>query len=255
MCLIGIALHHFDDYPVVIVANRDEFHDRPTAPLHQWPDMPAIFAGRDEQAGGTWLGVSRTGRIAALTNVRGGAPLTGETPSRGQLVTDFLNSTLSTDEWLQQIAPTAQHFAGFNLLLHDSRSRFSLFSNSGHQRQIDIGVHSLSNGALDAGWPKERRLKQALSALDNANNVERLREVIEDRIQAVDEDLPNTGVGLALERQLAPQLIVGDTYGTRSTAVLRVDLRGDIDFREYTRDREGRMTNQIAMKISPSANG
>ena len=255
MCLIGIALDHFDDYPIVILANRDEFHDRSTAPLHQWPDMPAIFAGRDEQAGGTWLGVSRTGRIAALTNVRGEVPLTAATPSRGQLVTDFLNSTVSTEEWLQQIAPTVQHFAGFNLLLHDNSSRFSLFSSSGDQRQIEIGVHSLSNGTLDADWPKERRLKKALSALDDANNVERLREVIEDRIQAVDEDLPNTGVGLALERQLAPQLIVGDTYGTRSTAVLRVDLRGDIDFREYTRNPEGRVTNQIAMKVSPSANG
>jgi len=255
MCLLGIALHQFEDYPVVIVSNRDEFHDRPTSPLHQWPDSPTLIAGRDNQAGGTWLGISTTGRLAAVTNLRGYPAASSSGPSRGRLVTDFLSSTQPVCQWIDSMRVQAKQFAGFNLLLSDDGKTFVVFSNLNRQQTLTPGIHSLANGFIEDDWPKEQRLRQSLAALPQADNIDALRTLIEDSRPTDDALLPETGIGLSLERQLSPQLIIGDSYGTRSTAVVRIDRSGQVDFTEFTRAIDGRVLTQTSLNSGSIAHG
>lgn len=237
VCLIVLARAVHPDYPLILLAHRDEFTARPSLPLHWWPDNE-VLAGRDEQAGGTWLGLSRQGRFAAVTNVREGLP-EASARSRGELVTNWLNSPEpDRDTHAGQLAQAAQ-YSGFNLLFGDwqhGQLQLHFASNRFMARPIPIGISALSNGDLDAPWPKARLARQRLQSLlaDGSPPDEHWLDALADRTQAADPELPDTGIGLEKERWLSPLLITGPHYGTRAATLLTIDRRGRAQLIERT---------------------
>jgi uncharacterized protein with NRDE domain len=240
VCLILLAHRAHPRYRLVVAANRDEWFRRPTAPAAFWPEVPHVFAGRDLEAKGTWLGVTRTGRFAALTNYREAGGHRPDAPSRGTLVSDFLSSALAPDEYLSALRPEAGRFNGFSLLVADAESVRYFSNREGVVREVPAGVYGLSNHLLDAPWPKVRAGKARLAAhLNGSVSAERLLEVLDDTEAAPDDELPRTGVSLDWERQLSPLRILADGYGTRSSTVLLVSADGEINFLERSFDPSG----------------
>ena len=240
MCLIVVAWHARPDLPLVVAANRDEWRERPAEPAHWWPDHPEILAGRDLQAGGTWMGVTRGGRFAAVTNYRDPSEKRSTARSRGELVTEFLLDTDSPARFLSTLSARAHEYNGFNLILGDGASLFYYGSREGEPRAIEPGVHGLSNHLLDEAWPKvlrgRIRMEAALAAPEPAHP---LFDMLSDVSMAPDAELPATGVGLDWERRLASALIIGADYGTRTSTVLTVASTGDATMEERTRDAQG----------------
>jgi len=220
MCLIAL---HFDpdrDPWLVLAANRDEFHARPSIPMHWWQGSEGILAGRDEQAGGTWLGLNRAGRWAAVTNLRG--PGVGHARrSRGALPSGFIEARFSPRDYALSVWQQRREFAPFNLLVGDRKSLWYVSSQAPAQA-VSSGVHALSNGLLDAPWPKSRRVALALREAGPGIDQKRLLSLMNDRLEAPDPELPNTGVGPQMERFLSPPFIVSERYGTRCTTILAV---------------------------------
>ncbi|TXG96579.1 MAG: NRDE family protein, partial [Zoogloea sp.] len=208
MCLILLAWRAHPDYPLVVAANRDEFFARPAAEAGWWQDRPGVFAGRDREAGGTWLGLSRSGRFAGLTNFRDPARQRPDAPSRGALVADFLAGEESTDAALARLTQEGPRYNGFNLLLSDGDSLGIYESESGSARHLEPGLYALSNHLLDTPWPKvlagKSRLARALRALPDDTP---LAELLRDDRPAADAELPRTGVSLAWERMLSSAFI------------------------------------------------
>ena len=225
MCLIAWRWQPTDATPLVLLANRDEFYARPTQALAQWPDSPVI-AGRDLEGGGTWLGVTATGRVAALTNYRDPDSMAPGRPSRGAIVQGFLESKLSVSPFLNELARYAGQYNPFNLLVYDGKTLAGCESRGAEFREIalQVGVGCLSNGDFDAAWPKVTRLREALAdvmAEDDASDP-RLLGLLCDREVAPDAQLPATGVPVDLERALSAAFISLPSYGTRASTVLRV---------------------------------
>jgi len=218
MCLVLFAYDPNSAYPLVVAANRDEFYARPARTAHYWEDRPTLLAGRDLSAGGTWLGVSRSGRFATVTNFAEEGP--SEAPlSRGRLPEAFLSSNVGAHEFAHQLHAAA--YRGFNLLMFDGE-RLVYTSNRGHSEDLEPGVYGLANAELGASWPKVVRGRQALAnALQDVPDPDRLLALLADRAVPSDDELPRRGRPLALERRVASCFIVGDEYGTRaSTAVI-----------------------------------
>jgi uncharacterized protein with NRDE domain len=234
MCLIFIALEVHPDYPMVIAANRDEYYERPSAPAAFWPDAPQLLAGRDLRAGGTWLGVTRSGRIAALTNYRQPEENHPNAPSRGNLVSDFLFSPEAPAAYLQRLSRNAQRYCGFNLLAGRGLDLYHYSNREGKIRRLEPGIHGLSNHLLDTPWPKVEKGKQALRAVlaGGAIDPDEIFNFLLDRAPAPDELLPDTGVGLETERMLAPIFISSPGYGTRSSTVILLHRSGMARFIE-----------------------
>ena len=234
MCLILLAWKADRDYPLVLAANRDEFYDRPSARAGFWEEDPDLLAGRDLREGGTWLGATRAGRVAALTNYREPASLKTGAPSRGRLAVDYLRGRENPEAYLDGIAP-AGDYNGFNLLVGNPDGLFC-FSNRGSRVRIEPGIHGLSNRLLDTPWPKVERGKEALATLlkQGKPTPEKMLDLLADRSRPPDQSLPDTGVGLEWERILSPLFIVSPVYGTRSSTVLLVDRSGEVTFAERT---------------------
>lgn len=209
-----------------MTGNRDEFHARPTAALAPWQDEPSIIGGRDLRSGGGWAGVGGAGRMAVVTNVRD--PLAAQAgPSRGALVADFLRGREPAAVHMDRLAGIAAAYAPFNLLLADSDSLEYLGNHPSERQTLGPGVHGMSNGALDAPWPKTRRLMDALSAwLEADGDLAPLWAALADEHRPADSELPDTGIGLERERWLSPAFIRGDDYGTRASTVLLIDAAG-----------------------------
>ena len=240
MCLIAIAWQAHPDYPLVVAANRDEWRDRPAEPAHWWSDHPGLLAGRDLQAGGTWMGITRSGRFAAVTNFRDPSERRSTALSRGTLVAEFLLGHASPENYLAALAGTASQYNGFNLLAADGRTLFYYGSREGELRAVAPGVHALSNHLLNEPWPKVAKARQAMqAALEDGD--EPLFAMLSDPEPAPDAQLPDTGVGLARERMLSPALITGEAYGTRTSTVVRAS-RSSAHFEERTRDATGAVT-------------
>ncbi len=243
MCLI---LFSYDDHPryrLVGAANRDEFYGRPTQPATFWSDVPHLLAGRDEKAGGTWMGVTRQARWAAITNYRDPSTRREDARSRGHLVADYLKESSPPDAYLRQVADKADRYNGFNLLV-GTLDELGYYSNrDGAVRMLESGLYGLSNHLLDTGWPKvERGRKKMRRVLDHDDVVpEDLFQLLHDTAKPDDERLPDTGVGLAGERVLSPMFIEDDEYGTRSSTVLMIGREGHVTFVERTFE-EGRPT-------------
>jgi uncharacterized protein with NRDE domain len=228
MCVIFIAFDQHPQFPLVLLANRDEFYDRPTAAAARWEDIPCIFAGRDLIAGGTWLGVTDGGRLAAVTNYREPGAPRGER-SRGDLVAGFLRSNESSETYLASIGREADQFSGFNLIVGEiNRQRRELFyySNRGEgRRKLGAGIYGLSNHLLNTAWPKVSsglaRFQHLLN--DEVFSTAKCFELLRDETIAADADLPDTGVGVEHERLLSPIFIRTPVYGTRSSTVVLFD--------------------------------
>jgi uncharacterized protein with NRDE domain len=235
MCLILLAHGAHPDYPLVIAANRDEYYRRPTAKAAFWQDHPRILAGRDLECMGTWLGVTRAGRFAALTNFRDPRERKTDAPSRGQLVSDFLASEREPREYLEEVATRAQQYNGFNLLAGDVDGIFYFCSRTETMQQVSRGIHGLSNHLLDTPWPKVARGKQRLqAALADEPSTEALLDLLHDREPEAESELPDTGVGADLERVLSPALIVSPQYGTRASTAVLFGGDGCVSFSERT---------------------
>jgi uncharacterized protein with NRDE domain len=234
MCLILFAWKIHENFPLILIANRDEFYERPTAPAAFWDDAPEILAGRDLQEGGTWLGITRGGSLAALTNYRDPASLKTNAPSRGNLVSDYLRDPETPERYLGRIRPMAARYNGFNLLVGNESELFC-FSNRNGLQTPTPGIHGMSNHLLDTPWPKVERGKQALGKLIRGMNEpspEALLDLLADRSRPPDDRLPVTGVGLEWERVLSPLFIESQDYGTRSSTVLIIDREGCVTFVE-----------------------
>lgn len=245
MCLIALAWEPDSRYRLVVAANRDEFHERPTAPLGRWTDEPSIVAGRDLEAGGTWMGITTEGRWAAVTNFRETTPPPEDATSRGTMVADFLRSTESPERWLESLRGGANRFAGFNLFIATPDEVGFLTNRSDHVTSLEPGVHGLSNGPWNADWPKvARAIKGMEDALGSDSVEEDLFELLRDRAVAPDETLPDTGFGIDRERTLSPIFVLGETYGTRSSTVLIVRTDGRVTIREKSWTPDGSLAGE-----------
>ena len=233
MCLILFAIESHPRFPLIVAANRDERYARPTRSLHWWADAPQVIAGRDLEAGGTWLGATRDGRFSAITNVREGAARKQWQRSRGELTRDFLLRDTPPAAYAAEAHARGDQYAGFNLLVGDCHG-FHYCSNRGQPpRRLAPGIYGLSNDSLDSAWPKVTTGKQELAALLQATpSEEQLLQLLADTRQPDDAELPDTGIGAVLERILASRFIATETYGTRASTVLRVDHSGCADIVE-----------------------
>lgn len=250
MCILFVAWRQSRDYPLVVAANRDEFHHRATAPLQWWEEAPQLAAGRDLEAGGTWLGATRDGRFAALTNVRhpaaGGAPR-----SRGHLVRDVLLEPAGVLHSLEAAARDRHAYGPFNLLALDGGGLYYLNNIDTRAPQpLDPGVYGLSNARLDTPWPKLVRGRRAFADLvaDGAPP-QACFEMLYDATPAADSELPDTGVGLDFERSLSALFVLGEAYGTRCSTVLRVAADGRAEIHERRFDARGEQTGDTALNL------
>ncbi len=227
MCLIYIAHRVHPAYPLVVAANRDEFHDRDTAPAQWWQQHPQILAGQDRVAGGTWLGISRSGRFAAITNFRSARAYDPAARSRGELTRDFLLDDAAALDYAHSVAARGERYNGISLLLHDGHELVVVSNRSGAPERVAPGVHGLSNDLLNAPWPKVEEGKIDLLAL------------LDHREFAADDALPDTGVSIERERAYSARFILGDRYGTRCATLLCVTASGEVRFQERQFDARG----------------
>jgi uncharacterized protein with NRDE domain len=235
MCLILVAWRVHPGYPLVVAANRDEFFRRPTAAAAFWKDAPQILAGRDLEAGGTWMGVTRNGRFAALTNFRDPAQNRSGAPSRGSLVADFLAGDEAPHAYLQRVAAHGSRCNGYNLLVGDGNTLWWASNMGGEPRQLEPGVYGVSNHLLDTPWPKVGAGKTALAdALDRLPDDQALFTLLQDDDIHPDEHLPQTGVPLDWERLLSSAFVKSPDYGTRGSTVLCIGQDGWTSFDEQT---------------------
>ncbi|HAR97485.1 MAG TPA: hypothetical protein DCS11_01005 [Syntrophus sp. (in: bacteria)] len=234
MCLILLAYGMHPRYRLILAANRDEFYARPSAAAAFWDDAPDLLAGRDLRDGGTWLGITRQGRFAALTNYRDPASLKTGAPSRGRLAGDFLRGPQTPADYLEAIRAGASAYNGFNLLVGDLRSLY-FSSNRGGSMELSPGLYGLSNHLLNTPWPKVERGRAFLQTLlENGGEpeTEALFSLLADRSRPADANLPDTGVDLAWERILSSIFITSPVYGTRSSTVLKIGHNGGVEFVE-----------------------
>lgn len=236
MCLVFFAYETYPGCRVLLAANRDEFYERPTAPMAFWADAPNILAGRDLVAGGTWLGIHSDGRWAAVTNYRDPAAHRNDAASRGELIRSFLSGPTSAIDYLDHVAAETANYNGFNLLVDDGRHLGYLSSHTPRPSVLAPGIYGLSNHLLDTAWPKvsagKRRFRRLLST--EAVSTHELMDLLADRNVPPDKDLPETGVGLDWERRLGSMFIVSAAYGTRCSTVLRIGNNGRVDATERT---------------------
>lgn len=231
MCLILFSYQHTPGHALALAANRDEFYRRPTRIMQFWPERPELLAGRDLREGGTWLGITRDGRIAAVTNYRE-PPVPGSNRlSRGNLALDFLQSDQPVQDWIAGVSAQKDLYGGFNLLAGDAGGLWYLGNRgaAGEPRALAPGLYGLSNEILDTPWFKVVEGKRALArSAARGYPHEDLIELLHHKQRAGDEQLPNTGVGQKLERMLSPRFIRSPWYGTRASTALTIDSAGKV---------------------------
>lgn len=255
MCILAFSWNPGTDQPFVLASNRDEFYARATAVSTWWEDAPDLLAGRDLESQGTWLGITRGGRVAFLTNHRSAAERNPYVRSRGHLVADYLRGSVSAPDYLTELLPRLGRYNGFNLvvgqLLDSVEQPAGLWvlesrSNRG-VRAVQPGVHGLSNAFLNDPWPKVNRLTAAVTVLSASRAAPAdYLAALSDETRPTDSDLPQTGVGLAWERVLSSVFIRSPRYGTRSQTVLRINHEGQTDWIERSFESSGHSTTEVA---------
>ncbi len=263
MCLVVFSLGQHPKYPLIIAANRDEFFARPTQAVHHWPDNPNILAGRDKVAGGTWLGITKTGRFSAVTNIRQ-FPMQPKELSRGDLLKNYFESTQSPLFFQQQLATTAEHYSGFNLFvgqIKDAKHMDLAYANNQYfqPQAIGAGIHGISNGLLSDNWRKVTHTqKRFLEAIQKPFKRENLLQVLRHNEKLEDEHLPETGAPKPFEQQLSSAFIPtfdlnGQTYGTRSQALITVNQDLKCTYYEVQLNDQQDITSekQFVMQLKP----
>ena len=235
MCLIAFAWQ-VPGHPLLLLGNRDEFHARPTRPAGFWNEegQPDLLAGKDLEAGGTWLGITRSGRFAALTNIR--SPQAPRGPhSRGSLVLDYLTGRMSPKDYMDSLSAQLPRYAGFNLLAGNMQQLWFLNSAEGQARALSPGFYSLSNATLNSPWPKSVALCNGLrQQLQQTTDNDSLLGLLKDTREYPDDELPNSGISREWEKRLSATFIVGEDYGTRASSLLGIDADGSITFVEQS---------------------
>jgi len=259
VCLLLLSCGGGPDLPLVVAANRDEFRARPAAPAAFWEDAPDVLAGRDLAARGTWLGASRSGRFAAVTNVREGGAAKNGTRSRGLLVSEFLKGSADAKSYLAGVAAEAGLYDGFNLVAGEPGAVFWLSNRARSTDPVRIasGVHGISNALLDTPWPKltaARRRVEEILVEGGADVAARLFDVLADDARFEDAHLPETGVGVERERVLSSAFIDTPDYGTRTSTVLLLHGDGRVEFEERTHEagRPNAAARRFAFATRPS---
>jgi uncharacterized protein with NRDE domain len=232
MCIIAFAVNEHPDYPLILIGNRDEFYNRPTQEAHWWDS--GILAGKDLEAGGTWLGINRSGRFAAVTNYRDIAAVKSQTKSRGALPVDFLESSADASQYLEKVDQESDLYNGFNLIAWEA-GVMQHYSNYEHKiNRIDKGVHVLSNALLDTKWPKTNLLQERFSTLISKDFTnEDLLEILQDEQKAPDEELPKTGLDRWMEKAVSSICIRTPEYGTCCSSILLVNRQKELTFIEH----------------------
>ncbi len=238
MCLILFSWNHHPDFKLVLLANRDEFYNRPTMKAHFWEEDSSVFAGKDLAAGGTWMGINTRGKFAAVTNYRdfNKNKQSLQYKSRGSLVAEYLKDDISPGEYVQRIDSEPDLYDGFNIILGDPDHLY-YYSNIGKKiKKLSSGIYGLSNHLLDTPWPKVTKGKKLLEEAIKGNFIE--DEGLLNLLDNVDiplvELLPDTGIGIDFERKLSPLFIKMSDYGTRSSTLLKISKKKDYIFREWT---------------------
>ncbi len=236
MCLITFAYNSHSNYSLILAANRDEFYSRPTRKAKYWfeEDYPEILAGKDLEANGTWMGIHKNRKWAALTNYRDLTQLKDSPPSRGDLALNFLKSDQSARQYLKDIQKKSSLYNGFNLLLNDEEGIFHFSNQTDKITEITSGIHGLSNALLDTPWPKLELAKSGLNEIIKSNQVEpnKLFNILKNETKANDDKLPKTGLPFDLEKAISSVFIKTDGYGTRCSTLLLIHTDGTAEFIE-----------------------
>ena len=256
MCLLIFAHQLSADYPLMVAANRDEFHARPTAPAAFWSEYPGLLAGRDLEQGGTWMGVTREGRFAAVTNYRDPDATITAPRSRGELPLEYLAGRKTPAAYLADLAKRGNEYAGFNLLVGD-RGSLWYFANSGGQAPgaLAPGLYGLSNARLDTPWPKVERGKAMLLSLQHGDGVSHdgLAQLVADRTRADRHSLACQGLNGTMDQALSAQFIVTEGYGTRSSTTLWTEGSGRTHWRELSFGAGGELNGARTEVLEPQS--
>ena len=251
MCLIVLAWQLHADYPLVVAANRDEFFARPAAPAGFWADHPDVLAGRDLQAGGSWLGVTRQQRFAALTNYREGRPQRPETASRGALVADFLTGPSDAFSYLEALGKRGGEYNGFNLLVGNGQQLGYYTNRGGSWRALEPGIYGLSNHLIDTPWPKLAAAKAAFAAaLAQLPATTPFFDLLADREIVADAHLPETGVAIAWERILSAVFVTSPDYGTRASTLLTMARSGQVTLTERSFGQDAEPLGEVGERFT-----
>jgi uncharacterized protein with NRDE domain len=255
MCLILFAYEYSNNYKLVLLSNRDEYHQRPSLQANFWQIDAAIYGGIDKSAGGSWLSVDKQGRLAAITNVRKPPFEADSKQSRGLLIKDFLSQQLPAKDFLEGLKNQDTEYSLFNLLLLDN-SGLWYYSNDAHEIQsIGHGIHGLSNASIDTPWPKVSLGCDLLKRTLNSNELKKtdLLNIMRSQDRPLDEQLPHTGVSLEFERLLSPAFIQSDNYGTRCTTLITINYNNLLEFHETSYNPRGQINADITQLIPLSS--
>lgn len=238
MCLIFISVNNHPHYKLIVAANRDEFYERRTLPAHFWEDHPHIVGGRDGEASGTWMAMSKQGKISMVTNYRDPYNINPKAPSRGQLVSDFLLNGDKPNDYLNQVEKRGKAYNGFNLVVGSPDELYYYSNYKQGIEKIPPGLHGLSNHLLNTPWPKVERGVEKMKSMLDSKEVEpaKLFDVLYDDQPAPKEKLPDTGVGQERELVLSSMFIKSPNYGTRCSTVVMVDRSNQVQYSERVYD-------------------
>lgn len=252
MCLILFAYKSHPEYPLILAANRDEFLQRPTLPAHWWPEHPQLLAGKDLLAGGTWLGITPSARIAAITNVREPHKITGTEKSRGLIPLDYLLGQYSPEQYAAILQETTADYNGYNLLFGNYDNLYYYSNRIEPPQQLAPGVYGLSNAQLNTPWPKVINGTEGLQQLLQQPQLtpQQLLKVLAPTELAADADLPATGVSLTWERQLSAIRITGTEYATRTSTLLLIDRQRQVFFLEQQIAPHDYKPTEISFKLA-----
>lgn len=236
MCLVVFAYNVHPKYKFIFAANRDEFFNRPTEQANFWKANPELLAGRDLHAGGTWMGITKSGRFAAITNYRDLKNIKENAPSRGLLTSNYLLGNQSAEEYYSSLKNNLPNYNGFNLFLGEIDNLFYFSTHKNELQKLKPGIYGLSNATLDVPWPKVEKSKRMLEKIIKQDKIHawELINLLSDTLKAKDDKLPDTGVGLELERTLSPVFIQSPGYGTRCSTALVIDNKNNVRFIEKT---------------------
>ena len=257
MCLLLLSYKTHPNYKLILAANRDEFYDRPAAPLQNWEDHPELFAGRDLKENGTWLGITKKDRIAAITNYRDMSKINYNAPTRGKLVTDFLLNEVTPEKYTSLLIENADIYNGYNLIYGSTEELFYFSNISKEPVKLPGGIYGLSNHLLNSPWPKVIKSKKIFSDLVNESypSKDKLFDLLKDDEIYPDETLPETGLGKELERMVSPIFTVTEKYGTRCSSVIFADYDNNIEFTEksYNNKTKEWITASFSFKLEKSS--